>query len=51
LVRPVPEWIDEEEDNEGPSFPELPMPNLTVMLGDVDVVVAVQGISTRTQGR
>lgn len=34
-----PEWIDEEEDDEGPSCPELPMPDFS-RYGDVDVVVA-----------
>ncbi|KAJ1298486.1 hypothetical protein BS78_01G457300 [Paspalum vaginatum] len=34
-----PEWIDEEEDDEGPSCPELPMPDFS-LYGDVDVVVA-----------
>lgn len=34
-----PEWIDEEEDDEGPSCPELPMPDFA-RYGDVDVVVA-----------
>ncbi|EEE58453.1 hypothetical protein OsJ_09685 [Oryza sativa Japonica Group] len=32
-------WIDEEEDDEGPSCPELPMPDFS-RYGDVDVVVA-----------
>ncbi|PAN51215.1 hypothetical protein PAHAL_9G578900 [Panicum hallii] len=35
-----PEWIDEEEDDEGPSCPELPMPDLSRYDGEVDVVVA-----------
>lgn len=38
-----PEWIDEEEDDEGPSCPELPMPDWSRYAdggGDVDVVVA-----------
>lgn len=35
-----PEWIDEEEDDEGPSCPELPMPDWARYGGDVDVVVA-----------
>jgi len=38
-----PEWIDEEEDDEGPSCPELPMPDWSRYDGggsDVDVVVA-----------
>ena len=35
-----PEWIDEEEDDEGPSCPELPMPDLSRIDGEVDVVVA-----------
>jgi xylan alpha-glucuronosyltransferase len=35
-----PEWIDEEEDDKGPSCSELPMSDLTVMHGDVDMVVA-----------
>ncbi|XP_058089387.1 UDP-glucuronate:xylan alpha-glucuronosyltransferase 2 isoform X2 [Magnolia sinica] len=34
-----PEWIDEEEDNDGPSCPEIPMPDFT-MYEDMDVVVA-----------
>ncbi|URE09433.1 Glycosyl transferase family 8 [Musa troglodytarum] len=34
-----PEWIDEEEENEGPSCPELPMPDFS-LYGNVDVVVA-----------
>ncbi|KAL5218910.1 hypothetical protein ABZP36_019594 [Zizania latifolia] len=34
-----PEWIDEEEDDEGPSCPELPMPDFS-RYTDVDVVVA-----------
>ncbi|CAN6296256.1 unnamed protein product [Urochloa humidicola] len=34
-----PEWIDEEEDDEGPSCPELPMPDLSLE-EDLDVVVA-----------
>ncbi|KAL6867245.1 hypothetical protein ACP4OV_015269 [Aristida adscensionis] len=34
-----PEWIDEEEDDEGPSCPELPMPEFA-RYGAVDVVVA-----------
>ncbi|WOL02791.1 hypothetical protein Cni_G11510 [Canna indica] len=37
-----PEWIDEEEENEGPSCPEIPMPDLSSpsSRGEVDVVVA-----------
>ncbi|CAL9202975.1 unnamed protein product [Musa hybrid cultivar] len=34
-----PEWIDEEEDNEGPSCPEIPLPDLS-RYGEMDVVVA-----------
>ncbi|KAG8073736.1 hypothetical protein GUJ93_ZPchr0006g42949 [Zizania palustris] len=34
-----PEWIDEEEDDKGPSCPELPMPDFS-RYTDVDVVVA-----------
>ncbi|KAG0485291.1 hypothetical protein HPP92_009370 [Vanilla planifolia] len=33
-----PEWIDEEEENEGPSCPEIPMPDFS-MYGEFDVVV------------
>ncbi|XP_039829714.1 UDP-glucuronate:xylan alpha-glucuronosyltransferase 2-like isoform X2 [Panicum virgatum] len=35
-----PEWIDEEEEDEGPSCPELPMPDFSRYDGEVDVVVA-----------
>ncbi|RWR92553.1 UDP-glucuronate:xylan alpha-glucuronosyltransferase 2-like protein isoform X1 [Cinnamomum micranthum f. kanehirae] len=34
-----PEWIDEEEDDDGPSCPEMPMPDFG-MYGEVDVVMA-----------
>ncbi|RRT39043.1 hypothetical protein B296_00049971 [Ensete ventricosum] len=34
-----PEWIDEEEENEGPSCPEIPMPDLS-SCGEVGMVVA-----------
>lgn len=34
-----PEWIDEEEDSEGSSCPEVPMPDVTVY-DEVDVVVS-----------
>ncbi|KAJ8464177.1 hypothetical protein OPV22_026729 [Ensete ventricosum] len=34
-----PEWIDEEEANEGPSCPEIPLPDLS-RYGELDVVVA-----------
>lgn len=34
-----PEWIDEEEENEGPSCPEIPMPDYS-LYEEVDVVVA-----------
>ncbi|KAI0507575.1 hypothetical protein KFK09_013701 [Dendrobium nobile] len=33
-----PEWIDEEEENEGPSCPEMPMPDFS-LYGEFDVVV------------
>uniref|UniRef100_A0A0D9VQE4 Hexosyltransferase n=1 Tax=Leersia perrieri TaxID=77586 RepID=A0A0D9VQE4_9ORYZ len=35
-----PEWIDEEEDDEGPSCPELPMPDFSNSGEVFDVVVA-----------
>ncbi|WOK97670.1 hypothetical protein Cni_G06378 [Canna indica] len=36
-----PEWIDEEEENEGPSCPEIPMPDTErASVGEVDMVVA-----------
>ncbi|XP_042390336.1 UDP-glucuronate:xylan alpha-glucuronosyltransferase 2-like isoform X1 [Zingiber officinale] len=34
-----PEWIDEEEENEGPSCPEIPLPALPA--GEVDAVLAL----------
>ncbi|XP_068638751.1 UDP-glucuronate:xylan alpha-glucuronosyltransferase 2 isoform X1 [Aristolochia californica] len=34
-----PEWIDEEEDNEGPTCPEIPMPDFA-QFDEVDAVVA-----------
>ncbi|KAL5992794.1 hypothetical protein ACLOJK_013713 [Asimina triloba] len=34
-----PEWVDEEEDNEGPWCPEIPMPDFATY-GEVDVVMA-----------
>ncbi|URD85768.1 Glycosyl transferase family 8 [Musa troglodytarum] len=34
-----PEWIDEEEENEGPSCPEIPLPDLS-RYGEMDAVVA-----------
>jgi xylan alpha-glucuronosyltransferase len=34
-----PEWIDEEEDSEGSTCPEVPMPDVT-LYDEVDVVVA-----------
>ncbi|KAK8967493.1 UDP-glucuronate:xylan alpha-glucuronosyltransferase 2 [Platanthera guangdongensis] len=34
-----PEWIDEEEENEGPYCPEIPMPDFSVY-GEFDVVAA-----------
>lgn len=34
-----PEWIDEEEENEGTSCPEIPMPDFS-LYEEVDVVVA-----------
>lgn len=33
-----PEWIDEEEENEGPTCPEIPMPDFSAY-EEVDVVV------------
>lgn len=33
-----PEWIDEEEENEGPFCPEIPMPDFS-LYGEFDVVV------------
>ncbi|KAK1313791.1 UDP-glucuronate:xylan alpha-glucuronosyltransferase 2 [Acorus calamus] len=36
-----PEWIDEEEENEGPpTCPEVPMPEMRGYEGEMDVVVA-----------
>ncbi|KAG9450894.1 hypothetical protein H6P81_010859 [Aristolochia fimbriata] len=35
-----PEWIDEEEENEGPTCPEIPMPELGGVVGEVEAVVA-----------
>ncbi|XP_021898607.1 UDP-glucuronate:xylan alpha-glucuronosyltransferase 2 [Carica papaya] len=35
-----PEWIDEEEDNENPWCPEIPMPELRIYKDDMDVIVA-----------
>ncbi|XP_010263572.1 PREDICTED: UDP-glucuronate:xylan alpha-glucuronosyltransferase 2-like isoform X2 [Nelumbo nucifera] len=34
-----PEWIDEEEDNDGPSCPEIPMPDF-MAFAEMDMVVA-----------
>nr|DAD41309.1 TPA_asm: hypothetical protein HUJ06_015633 [Nelumbo nucifera] len=34
-----PEWIDEEEENEGPLCPEIPMPDF-MAYGEMDMVVA-----------
>jgi xylan alpha-glucuronosyltransferase len=46
-----PEWIDEEEEDEGPSCPELPMPDLAAMHGgDVDVVVAALPCNRTARG-
>jgi hypothetical protein len=46
-----PEWIDKEEVDEGPSCPKLPMLDLTVMHGDVDMVVDAWGVDRGAQGR
>ncbi|XP_043714980.1 UDP-glucuronate:xylan alpha-glucuronosyltransferase 2-like [Telopea speciosissima] len=35
-----PEWIDEEEESEGPSCPELPMPDFMAYDDEMDMVVA-----------
>nr|CAD1822553.1 unnamed protein product [Ananas comosus var. bracteatus] len=35
-----PEWIDEEEENEGASCPEVPMPDFDSYPGSADAVVA-----------
>jgi hypothetical protein len=45
-----PKWIDKEKDDEGPSCPELPLLDLTIMHGDVDMVVATRGVGKGAQG-